>query len=58
MSGSADEATLRAMLVNWPPFADEFAAIENVRVVQLGSGHWPQFSRPARLAAEIVAALE
>lgn len=58
LSGSADEATLRAMLANWPPFADEFAAIENVRVVELGSGHWPQFSRPARLAAEIVAALE
>ncbi|MDD7930140.1 alpha/beta hydrolase [Microbacterium sp. NM3R9] len=58
LSGSADDSGLRAMLAEWPPFADEFAAIQKARVVELGSGHWPQFSQPARLAAEIVAALD
>lgn len=57
LSGSADEAALRRMLTGWPPFLAEFDALTDVTVVELGTGHWPQFSRPDRLAREIVTAL-
>ncbi|MDQ1216546.1 alpha/beta fold hydrolase [Microbacterium arborescens] len=57
LSGSADEPGIREMLAAWPPFLAEFEALEDVTVVELGSGHWPQFSQPDRLAREIVAAL-
>jgi pimeloyl-ACP methyl ester carboxylesterase len=35
----------------------EFAKIRDVDYVDLGSGHWPQFTRPGDLADAIVAAL-
>ncbi|MGR6741881.1 alpha/beta fold hydrolase [Microbacterium sp. F1-18] len=57
LSGSADERGVREMLAGWPRFLAEFDALEDVSVVELGSGHWPQFSQPHRLAREIVAAL-
>lgn len=57
LMGSFDDASLAAEIANWGPFAAEYAAIENTRVVRLGSGHWPQFSQPQRLAEEIVIAL-
>ncbi|WP_344736084.1 alpha/beta hydrolase [Microbacterium awajiense] len=57
LSGSADEAGLRTMLAEWGPWNDEFAAISDVEVVTLDTGHWPQFSQPERLAAAIVDAV-
>ncbi|MDD7943375.1 alpha/beta hydrolase [Microbacterium sp. NE2HP2] len=57
LSGSADEPGVREMLTAWPPFLEEFDALDDVTVVELGSGHWPQFSQPDRLGREIVAAL-
>ncbi|MFS0714644.1 alpha/beta hydrolase [Microbacterium sp. 2P01SA-2] len=58
LSGPADERGIRSMLASWPRFLAEFDALEDVTVVELGSGHWPQFSQPDRLAREIIAALE
>lgn len=57
LSGAFDEAGLREQLAQWPPYADEFAQIEQTDVVRLGTGHWPQFSAPDVLAAALVDAL-
>ena len=48
--GGLDQETLESELEQWGPYADEFRSIEDVEVVRIGSGHWPQFSMPARLA--------
>ena len=34
-----------------PDWAAEFDAIEDAEVVELGTGHWPQFSQPASAGA-------
>ncbi len=57
LMGGADQEAVEKMLAEWPPYADEFRAIEQVEVVRIGSGHWPQFSVPARLAELIDAAI-
>jgi len=57
LSGGMDDATLRSMLTRWGAFAAEFEAIRDAEVVKLGTGHWPQFSKPAELSAAIVEAL-
>lgn len=58
LMGSFDQASFEAEIAHWGPYADEFAAITDAEVVTLGSGHWPQFSMPQRLAEQIVAAIE
>jgi len=50
LMGGLDQETLESELEQWGPYADEFRSIEDVEVVRIGSGHWPQFSMPARLA--------
>ena len=50
LMGGLDQETLESELDQWGPYADEFRAIDEVEVVRIGSGHWPQFSTPARLA--------
>lgn len=54
LSGANDEATLRAMLEQWPEWGAEFNAIEDVRVVHLGTGHWPQVTQPVALGQAIL----
>ncbi|PCE14018.1 hydrolase [Microbacterium sp. SZ1] len=56
LMGGLDQPSLESRLQNWGPYADEFRAIDDVEVVKIGSGHWPQFSVPGRLAALIDAA--
>ena len=58
LAGGQDESSLRAALAEWGPWADEFAALEDVEVVTLPTGHWPQFSQPELLAEKILAAVE
>ena len=58
LAGGQDESSLRAALAEWGPWADEFAAIEDVDVVTLPTGHWPQFSVPELLTEKILAAVE
>ncbi len=57
LMGSLDEPAFRAAVADWGPYGTEFEAIQDAEVVRLDSGHWPQFSQPAKLAAAIVAAL-
>ena len=55
--GGLDQETLESELEQWGPYAEEFRAIDDAEVVRIGSGHWPQFSVPNRLAALLDAAI-
>ena len=57
LSGSLDDEAFRGFLVQWGRYADEFAAIADTEIVRLGSGHWPQFSKPQNLGEKIAAAI-
>lgn len=57
LSGGMDDAAFRAAIAQWGRYADEFGAIDDAEVVRLGTGHWPQFSKPGVLADALVAAL-
>lgn len=56
LMGGLDQETLESLLEQWGPYAEEYRAIEDAEVVRIGSGHWPQFSVPERLAELIGAA--
>ena len=58
LMGGLDQAAFEQAISEWGPYAEEFGAIEDAEVVKLGTGHWPQFSKPDVLAQEIVAALD
>lgn len=57
LSGANDGAALRAMLEQWPAWGSEFDALEDLRVVHLGTGHWPQFTQPVALGQAIIDAI-
>jgi len=57
LSGPFDAEGVTAMVSEWGAWADEFAAIDDTEVIRLGSGHWPQFSQPDRIAAVLAAAV-
>ena len=57
LMGGLDRETLESELEQWGPDAEEFRAIDDAEVVRVGSGHWPQFSMPDRLATLIDAAI-
>ncbi|WP_243225778.1 alpha/beta fold hydrolase [Microbacterium sp. CIAB417] len=57
LMGGMDQQAFEAEVANWPPFADEYRAIDDATVVRIGSGHWPQFSVPDRLAQLILDAV-
>jgi pimeloyl-ACP methyl ester carboxylesterase len=57
LMGGLDQTSLEAQLENWGPYAAEFRSITDAEVVRIGSGHWPQFSVPSRLAELIDAAV-
>ncbi|MFB7250847.1 alpha/beta fold hydrolase [Microbacterium sp. NPDC056234] len=57
LMGGMDQRAVESLLEEWPPFADEFRAIDDVTVVRIGSGHWPQFSVPDRLTQLILDAV-
>jgi pimeloyl-ACP methyl ester carboxylesterase len=50
LMGGMDDDELRAMLGQWQPWLDAFAVISDSEVVKLGTGHWPQFTKPGELA--------
>lgn len=58
LMGGLDRAAFEKMLSEWGAALDEYRALDDVEVVTLGSGHWPQFSMPQRLAEQILAAVE
>lgn len=57
LSGQLDADSLPRVLAEWGAYAEEVGRIVDLEVVRLGSGHWPQFSQPERLAEKLVAAV-
>jgi pimeloyl-ACP methyl ester carboxylesterase len=51
------EATVRELMAKGHPYVAELAAVKNVEIVELPTGHWPMFTKPTELAALIAAAL-
>ena len=48
---------LRDLMAKGHPYTAELAKVRDARLVDLPTGHWPQFTRPAELGAAIVEAL-
>ena len=40
------------------PFTEELARIKHVELIDLPTGHWPQFTKPAELGKAILTAVE
>lgn len=57
LTGTMPESDLRAIIATAPAWAADLAALQNLEIVELNSGHWPQFSQPAELGRLIAAAL-
>jgi len=51
-------AQLKEWLLQGLPWIAELAAMRHVDYVDLPTGHWPQFTKPAELAKVILAAVE
>ena len=51
-------AMLREWMEQGHPFTAELARIGSVEFVDLPTGHWPQFTKPAALAGAILSAVE
>lgn len=50
LMGAMGQSEVEAEVDQWGPYGEEFRAIADVTVTKIGSGHWPQFSQPERLA--------
>lgn len=57
LMGSLTQPELEGYLEQWGSYGDEYRSIRNAEVVRIGSGHWPQYSAPERLAELLVAAV-
>ncbi|TFD31206.1 alpha/beta fold hydrolase [Cryobacterium cryoconiti] len=51
-------AMLAELIAAGHPYVAELARIRDVEYVDLPTGHWPQFTRPAELGAAILAAVD
>ena len=49
---------LTRMIADGHPYVAELGRIRDVEYVDLPTGHWPQFTRPAELGAAILAAVD
>lgn len=49
---------IREMVDAGLPWVTELAACEDLEIVDLPTGHWPQYTRPEELAAVVVAAVD
>ena len=58
LTGTVPEADIREYIAAAPDWAAELAAVKDLRIIELHSGHWPQFSQPRALASAILSALE
>lgn len=56
LTGTVPAEHIRALVADPPAWAAELAAIQHLDIVELHSGHWPQFSIPGVLGGAIVAA--
>jgi len=50
--------TLRGWMAEGHPYVSELAKVTDVELVDLPTGHWPQFTRPRELATAILAAVD
>ncbi len=57
LMGSLTQEELEGYLDQWGAYGDEYRGIRDKEVVRIGSGHWPQYSAPDRLAELLVAAV-
>lgn len=57
LMGGLDRSGVERALEQWGPYGEEFGRIRDAEVRTIGSGHWPQFSAPERLAELLVAAI-
>ncbi|MEW1961657.1 hypothetical protein AB0269_04240 [Microbacterium sp. NPDC077644] len=57
LMGGMDADEVEHEVDQWGAYGEEFRAIADASVVKIGSGHWPQFSQPQRLAELIVDAV-
>jgi pimeloyl-ACP methyl ester carboxylesterase len=46
------------MIAEGHPYVAELGRIRDVEYVDLPTGHWPQFTKPAELGAAILAAVD
>lgn len=53
LTGTVPAEEIREIIAAAPDWAAELVAIADLGIVDLHSGHWPQFSRPAELAGAI-----
>lgn len=51
------KADMERMMAEGHPYFAELAAIKQYDIVDLPTGHWPQFTKPRELSAAILAAL-
>jgi len=51
-------ATLREWIAAGHPFVAELAKVDDIEFVDLPTGHWPQFTKPAELGRAILAAVD
>lgn len=58
LTGTVPEADIREYIAAAPDWAAELAAVKDLEIVELHSGHWPQFSKPDELASAILAAVD
>lgn len=49
---------LNEMMDAGHPFTEELARIKHVELIDLPTGHWPQFTKPAELGKAILTAVE
>ncbi|MFB7842366.1 alpha/beta fold hydrolase [Microbacterium sp. NPDC056052] len=57
LMGSLTQPELEGYLEQWGSYGDEYRSIRDAEVVRIGSGHWPLYSAPERLAELLVAAV-
>jgi pimeloyl-ACP methyl ester carboxylesterase len=58
IASSMPGAALRELMSRDHPFVRELSKMRDYEIVDVPTGHWPQFTKPAELAAAIVAAID
>ena len=57
IASSIPGSMLREFMTKDHPYVRELSRMHDYEIVDLPTGHWPQFTRPAELAAIIVEAI-
>ncbi|VXC38362.1 alpha/beta fold hydrolase [Pseudoclavibacter sp. 8L] len=57
ITSTMPEPLLRQFMEGGHPYVAELARARSVRIVELPTGHWPQLTKPAELAAAVVDAV-